>query len=494
MNARPELAAPPPPERYVFPASFAQQRLWFIEQLESTGAAWNVRLPLRLAGLLDVALLEQALATVVARHEALRTTFGMRGGDIVQFVAGSVPVPVERVPLPAAAAGDPAGADPGERLRQLLGRLAGHAFDLREGPLLRAFLVEIGPDDHALLLLAHHIVSDAWSSGILFRDLAAVYDALTRGSPPQLPELPVQYADFAVWQRDWLTGPELDRQVAFWREHLTGAPALLDLPLDRPRPRLQTYRGNRVGHGLSPGLTENLRQLAAAEGVTLFMLLFAAFNVLLSRWSGQQDIVVGTPIAGRRRTELEGLVGFFANTLALRTRVDGAGTFRQLLRQVRATALEAFAHQDLPFEKLVEVLKPPRNLAHSPVFQVLFVLQNAPWDAECFGDLRVSPAEIAPGDTARFDLSVSAAEFEGRLWLGLEYSTDLFDDATIGRLATGFEALLEAVVAGPGTVVAVLPVQAPADLDRQLHAWQPAPTAAPAPDVWDLFLAQVRRT
>ncbi len=222
------------------------------------------------------------------------------------------------------------------------------------------------------------------------------------------------------------------------------------------------------------------------------MLVFAAFNVLLSRWSGQQDIVVGTPIAGRRRTELEGLVGFFANTLALRTRVDGARAFRELLREVRATALEAFAHQDLPFEKLVEVLKPPRNLAHSPVFQVLFVLQNAPWEAERFGDLRVSPAEIAPGDTARFDLSVSAAEFEGRLWLGLEYSTDLFDGATIARLAAGFEALLEAIVAEPGAVIATLPVQAEADRERQLRAWQPAPS--PVPGLLGMFASQVRRT
>ncbi len=494
MNARPEPADGLQAERFVFPASFAQQRLWFIEQLEGAGAAWNVRLPVRLSGPLDVALLERALAAVVARHEALRTTFGMRGGEIVQFVVSSLEVPVERVPLPPPAAAEPAGAGGEERLRQLLGRLAGHVFNLREGPLLRAFLVEVGPDDHALLLLAHHIISDAWSSGILFRDLAAAYDAFTRGSDPRLPELPVQYADFAAWQSDMLTGPELERQVAFWRGHLAGAPVLLDLPVDHPRPRLQTYRGSRLGRGLSPELTARVRQLAAAEGVTLFMLLFAAFNVLLSRWTGQQDIVVGTPIAGRRRTELEGLVGFFANTLALRTRIDAAGPFRELLRQVRATALEAFAHQDLPFEKLVEVLQPPRNLAHSPVFQVLFVLQNAPWEAERFGDLRVSPAEIAPGDTTRLDLSVSVAEFEGRLWLGLEYSTDLFEEGTIGRLATGIEALLAAVVADPGALIAALPVQAAADLDRQLRDWQPVPTAVPAPDIGERFAAQVRRT
>ncbi|MEO8445315.1 MAG: condensation domain-containing protein, partial [Gammaproteobacteria bacterium] len=486
MNARPEFSDGRATERYAFPSSFAQQRLWFLDELDGAGPAWNVRLPVRLRGPLDVPLLEQALALVVARHESLRTTFGMRGGDILQFVASRLDLRPEQVPLPGASEAE---------LRECLGRLASHTFNLREGPLLRVFLVALAPDDHALLLLTHHIVSDAWSSGVLFRDLAASYAALVQGRSPALPNLPVQYADFAAWQRDWLAGPELERQAAYWRQHLAGAPPLLDLPLDRPRPRLQSYRGNRLGHALPEALTAQLKALAAAEGVTLFMLLFAAFNLLLARWSGQRDLVVGTPIAGRRRTELEGLVGFFANTLALRTRVDPAASFRELLQQVRATALEAFAHQDLPFEKLVEVLRPPRSLAHSPVFQVLFVLQNTPWEAQAFADLAVAPAEIAPGDTARFDLSVSATEFEGRLWLGLEYSTDLFADDTVGRLATGFETLLAALVADPAASLAALPVQSPADRDRQLRDWQPAPTALPAPaDVYGLFAAQARRT
>jgi amino acid adenylation domain-containing protein len=486
VNARAEPAAGGQPERYVFPASFAQQRLWFLEQLEGTGSAWNVRLPVRLTGPLDVAALEQALALVVARHESLRTIFGMRAGDIVQFVAGHADVPLQRVALPP---GDAASRE--ERLRALLGRLAAEPFDLREGPLLRAFLVVVAPGDHALLLVSHHIVSDAWSSGVLFRDLALAYAALARGREPAWPELPVQYADFAVWQRDWLSGPELERQVAWWREHLAGAPAVLDLPLDHPRPRLQSYRGTRLGHALPPELTARLKQVAAGEGATLFMLLFAAFNALLARWSGQHDLVVGTPIAGRRRTELEGLVGFFANTLALRTRVEPRQPFRELLRAVRGTSLDAFAHQDLPFEKLVEVLRPARSLAHSPVFQVLFVLQNAPWDADGFGDLAVAPAEMAPGDSSRFDLSLSVAEFEGRLWLGLEYCTDLFAGATVEALARGYEALLAGVAADAGTPVAELPVESPADRARQLHDWQPAWTGPPA-DALAQFAARVR--
>jgi len=473
-------------ERYAFPASFAQQRLWFIEQLERTGAAWNVRLPVRLKGPLDAALLGEALALVVDRHESLRTTLGMRHGEIVQFVASRMEVPLVQVPLP----GGPGDAE--ARLRDLLGQLASEPFDLATGPLLRACLVPLGPDDHALLLLAHHVVSDAWSSGVLFRDLADAYAARARGGAPAWLPLPVQYADFAVWQREWLAGPELERQVAWWRDHLEGAPVLLDLPLDHPRPRLQGYRGTRTGHALTPELTVALKQLAVREGVTPFMLLFAAFNLLLGRWSGQRDLVIGTPIAGRRRTELEGLVGFFANTLALRTRLEPRQSFRQLLRAVRATALEAFEHQDLPFEKLVEVLRPPRSLAHSPLFQVLFALQNVPWEAGRFGDLAVAPAEIAPGTATRFDLSVSATEFEGRLWLGLEYSTDLFEADTIARLATGFETLLAAVVADPAADLSLLPVEHPADRERQLRDWQGP--VAPVPDLADLLAAGARAT
>jgi non-ribosomal peptide synthetase component F len=492
VNARPEHLAPA--QRYAFPASFAQQRLWFLDQLDGAGPVWNVRLPVRLCGALDVPALEQAVAAVVARHESLRTTFGMRGGEILQFVASTMAVPVEHVAMRGATEDD---------VRCRLGELAAHSFDIREGPLLRVFLVEQAAGLHVLLLLSHHIVSDAWSSGVLFQDLAAAYRAIVSGGQPTLPDLAVQYADFAVWQRDWLSGAELAQQLAFWRQHLAGAPVFLDLPLDHPRPRLQTYKGNRTGRGLPPDLSAELKRLASAEGVTLFMVLFAAFNVMLARWSGQYDLVVGTPIAGRRRTELEGLVGFFANTLAIRTRVDAAGDFRALLRQVRATSLEAFTHQDLPFEKLVEVLKPPRSLAHSPLFQVLFVVQNTPWEAGKFGDLQVSPAEIAAGGSARFDLAVSVSDYDGQLWLGLEYSTDLFDAGTIERLAAGFEALLAAIVAEPAAVIGTLPVQAHADRQRQLHDWQPLATPAATfepgtsptdGDVYSMFAAQARRT
>ncbi len=401
---------------YIFPSSFAQQRLWFLDQLEGPGAVYNLKMPLRLSGPLDQDSLQRALDAVVARHESLRTSFATRGFDVVQRVVSQLELPVQQIEL--------YGASEAELMTKL-NELASLSFDLQSGPLLRVHLLRLMPQgaEHVLLLVMHHIVSDAWSAGVLYRDLAAYYSAFSRGAVAALPELPVQYADFAVWQRDWLAGAELERQMAFWREHLQGAPPLLDLPTDRPRPALQTIKGNRLGQALAGGTRARLQTLAAEEGVTLFMLLFAAFNLLLARWSGQSDLVIGTPIAGRRRSELEPLIGCFANTLAIRTRLDGAGDFRALLMRVRSTALGAFAHQELPFEKLVELLQPPRNLSHSPLFQVMFILQNTPWEAVEFGALAVKPAEMAAADTAKFELTVSVSEFESQLWLALEYNT-----------------------------------------------------------------------
>ncbi len=442
---------------YVFPASFAQQRLWFLDQLEGASAVYNLKMALRLSGPLDQACLQRAVDAVVARHESLRTSFAMRGTDVVQRVASQLDVPVQSLALEGAS---------DAVLAAKLNELGAASFDLQHGPLLRVHLLRMEATSHVLLLVMHHIVSDAWSAGILYRDLAAYYSAFSTGATAQLPELPVQYADFAVWQRDWLAGAELERQLAYWREHLQGAPPLLDLPIDRPRPALQSYNGNRLSRALPIELSARLQTLAAAEGVTLYMLLFAAFNLLLSRWSGQSDLVVGTPIAGRRRSELEALIGCFANTLAIRTQLDGLGGFRELLARVRSITLGAFSHQELPFEKLVEVLQPPRNLSHAPLFQVMFILQNTPWETDAFGGLAVQPADIAAAGTAKFELTVSVAEFESQLWLALEYNSDLFDADTIERLGAGFETLLAAIVADPSASLAVLPVQTEAD--RQL--------------------------
>ena len=446
----------------IFPLSFAQRRLWFLDQLEGQGAAYHVRLPVRLRGELNAQALQQAVDAIVVRHESLRTAIEIRQGEPVQVIRKHVSVPVQLI--------DMTGENE-DSLRARSAELAGQPFDLHQPPLLRVYLLRERADSHQLLVVTHHIISDAWSSGVLFRDLMVCYEAFLQGCNPQLPELTVQYADYAVWQRDWLAGAELDRQLDYWRETLAGAPALLPLPTDRPRPAMQSYRGSRWAHFLSPSLTQSLKTLAQQESATLFMVLLAAFQALLARYSGQPDIVVGTPVAGRRRSELEELIGFFANTLVLRAQCDSELSFRKLLAQVRARSLAAFSHQELPFERLVEALQPERQLSHTPVFQVMFVLQNVPWQAQGLTALDVEPGVIAPVDAAKFDLTLSMAEGDDGLWANFEYNTDLFDDKTIERIAESFECLLDALVRQPECSVGSLPLQADAAMRAQQAAW-----------------------
>ena len=356
-------------------------------------------------------------------------------------------------------------------LRQCLGRLANWNFDIEKGPLLKVFVIRETAQRHTLLLLTHHMISDAWSSGVLFRDLMKFYAALGRGSRPGLPELPVQYADYAVWQRDWLAGPELQRQLEYWQRALQGAAPLLELPTDRPRPARQTYRGSRWALHVDSALLQALRALAVGQSATLYMVLLSAFYILLSRYAGQRDVVVGSPIAGRQRTELENLVGFFANTLALRADCDPQLSFNEFLQQVRQLSLESFAHQDLPFERLVEALQPARRLSHAPIFQVMFVLQNAPWEAETIDELSFSPAEMAPGDSSKYDLTLSVAEADDGLWASFEYSTDLFDAMTMQRFASAYDSLLRAIVENPACTLLDLPLQQAGLLQAEQAAW-----------------------
>jgi len=447
----------------LFPLSFAQQRLWFLEQLEQPGAAYNVRLPLRLRGPLDRVRLQVALDALVARHESLRTRFVTIDDEPWQSVAPEGRIELEYFAIPDLIRG----------IRAQLGELCAHTFDLATGPLLRACLLRISDEEHVLLLLTHHIISDAWSSGVLFRDLAALYDGAS------LAELPVQYADYVVWQRDWLRGEELERQLGYWREHLAGAPAVTALPLDRPRPARQSWRGSRSSRPLPPALATALKQVAISERVSLFMLLLAAFKALLYRYGSGDDLVIGTPIAGRRRSELESVVGLFANTLALRTRLAGNSEFRTLLSSVRQTVLSAWEHQELPFEKLVEALQPVRELSHSPVFQVMFIQQNTPWEAAPMRELAVEPAEMAPARTAKFELTVSASEYQGELWLAFEYNSDLFDAATIDQLALSYELLLQAIAGNPAARIDTLPVLDAAMRKRITEEWNA--TALPLP-------------
>ncbi len=427
-------------ERYEFPLSFAQQRLWFLDQLEGPGTVYTIRLPVSLTGSLDRCSLQDAVNLVVDRHESLRTTFTDRGGEPLQVITAAARVPVQWHELTGSGRAV---------LHAQVGELAAEPFDLEKGPLFRVHVLCISATEHLLLVLCHHIVSDAWSSGVLFRDLASCYAALVAGERPQLSELPVQYADYTVWQRNWLAGSELERQLKFWRAALADAPAELWLPADRPRPPQQTYNGSRLTRVMPASLMMALNKLARDQSCTLFMVMLAAFNVLLSRYTGQDDICVGSPIAGRRRTELEGLVGLFVNTLVLRTDLSGRPGFLELLARVRSTTLAAFAHQELPFEKLVEALQPVRDQARSPLFQTMFILHNTPWEAQPIHGLEIEPGEAGPVETAKFDLTVSAHEYEDELWVNLEYNTDLFDQQSIDRLAESYQILLQAITQDP---------------------------------------------
>src|SRR5215212_8316317 len=415
-----------------YPLSFAQYRLWFLHQLEPQSVAYNLPVAIRLQGRLDVQSLERALSELVRRHESLRTRFAVEAEQPVQVISSETNFSVAHI----------AAATEAEVTR-FIEKEANQPFDLQAGSLFRATLLRVNAEEHVLVLTMHHIVSDGWSAGVLFRELGTLYGAYAAGEESPLQELPVQYADYAVWQRDYLRGEVLNAQVEYWRERLTGAAPVLDLPADRVRPAVQSYRGAAARFEVSREVSEGLKELGQREGVTLFMTLLAAFKVLLYRYTGQEDIVVGSPIAGRTRAEVEHLIGFFVNTLVLRTDLSGGPTFRELLGRVRETALGAYAHQDVPFEKLVEELQPERDMSHTPLFQVLFVLQNALRDELELPNLELHPLEVN-SEKAKFDLSLFMTEQEQGLKGVFVYSTDLFEPETIERLLGHFRILLEA--------------------------------------------------
>ena len=354
------------------------------------------------------------------------------------------------------------------KLQARLEVLAQTPFDLTADSLLRVHVLQSAADRHLLLVIMHHIVSDGWSLGILVRELAELYAGNCAGTPVMLRDLPVQYPDYAVWQRGWLTGKELQRQLSYWKHSLDGAPALLQLPTDHPRPAVQTFRGAHINRTLPPQLGEQLRTLSEAEDATLFMTLLTAFSTLLKCYSGNDDIVIGTPIAGRTRSEIEGLIGFFVNTLAMRTDLSGDPNFVNALSRVRRAALDAYAHQELPFEKLVEELQPERDTSHPPIFQVLFVLQENLAEQISFHGLTVKPLDFELG-SAKFDLSMFMVEFPEGLTASIEYNTDLFDAATIERMLTHFETLLGGIVAQPDVPISQLPLMDHAERQHVLQ-------------------------
>ncbi|HEU4326187.1 MAG TPA: amino acid adenylation domain-containing protein [Roseiflexaceae bacterium] len=456
-----------------FPLSFAQQRLWFLQQLKPDSPAYNMPCLIRIRGALDVAALAAGLEGLFRRHEVLRTTIALSDGQPLQQIHSPAPlalVPVDLSELPE----DERAAE----LARLAQAEAACPFDLSSGPLLRTVLLRLGTAEHALLLTMHHIIADEWSVNLLVRELSALYEAAAAGRPAALPEPPLQYVDYALWQRGWLHGEALEAQLAYWRAQLAGAPALLDLPTDRPRPAVQTFRGASHSFRLPEPLSEALRGLARGEEATLFMTLLAAFAALLARYSRQDDIVIGTPVAGRSQVELEGLLGCCINTLALRTALGGAPSFRELLARVRETTLAAYAHQDIPFEKLVEELQPERDLGHAPVFQVMFTLQHQAVTGLSLPGLELCLEEI-DNRTAKFDLTLIMAE-GATLGGTLEYNTDLFEAATIERMLGHFVALLEQVAAGFDGPVAQIPLLGAHERRLLTLVWAQGADAAPA--------------
>ncbi len=479
----------PVPRDRPLPLSFAQQRLWFVDRLEPGSPAYNMPYPLRLRGALDARALERSLAEIVLRHEALRTRFDTAGGEPVQVVdpAGPVALPLRDLrALPEAARE--------AEVRRLVTEEALRPFDLARGPLLRALLVRLAEEEHALLFTLHHVVSDGWSMGVLTREVSEAYAAFTEGRAPALPELPVQYADYAAWQRGWLRGGTLERHLAWWRERLADAPPLLEIPTDRPRPPVPTERGASRTFRLDPGVSASLASLARAGGATPFMVLLAGFQLLLGRYAGEEDVVVGTPVAGRARAELEPLIGFFVNTLALRTDLGGDPTVRALLGRVREGVLGAFAHQEVPFERLVEELAPERSLAHTPLFQSVFALQNQERVELRMGALEAEPLD-GGAETARFDLRLSMVEAEGGMEGSLLYRSDLFDAATAERMVAHLGMLLAEMAADPDRPLSALPAATPAERERMLVEWNATAVAWPeGACVHELFAAQAART
>ncbi len=481
----------PTPRKGDLPLSFAQQRLWFLDQLEPNSPFYNIPESVRLIGPLDVATLEKGLNEIIRRHENLRTTFETVDGRPTQVIAPELIIPLRIVDVQHL----PRAEREAEALR-LAQQEAQRPFDLTRGPLLRVRLLRLGEEDHIVLLTMHHIIGDDWSTNVLIHEIAVLYDAFSQGRPSPLPELPIQYADFAHWQRNWLQGAVLETQLTYWRQQLADLPPLLELPTDRPRPSVQTYRGHYKSFILPESLSESIKALCQQESVTLFMTLMAAFQALLYRYSGQDDISIGTPIANRNRAEIEGLIGFFVNTLVLRTDLSGDPSFRELLKRVREVALGAYAHQDLPFEMIVDAVQPERNLSHSPLFQVMFALQNTPMQVQVIpgSGLALSPVEAHSG-TAKFDLTLFMLEEGKQLSGALEYNTDLFDAATIERMLAHFEILLEGVVADPNQCISALPLLIEAERQQMLVEWNA--TTAPYPQdqcVHKLFEAQVERT
>jgi len=475
-----------------YPLSYAQERLWFLDQFQPASAIYNIPTAIEINAALNVRAVEEALQELLRRHEVLRTSFSNEDGGPVQLVhpPGSFKLQVED--LRSLSEGERAAA-----AQRLADEEARQPFDLTLAPLLRARLLQLAENRYVLLLTMHHIISDGWSMAVFFSEYGTLYEAYCQGRRSPLPELPLQYANYAVWQRQWLQGAVIDEQLNYWKQQLAGMPELLELPTDHLRPPVQSFRGGWQAFVLGAAVSRRLREISQQQGATLFMTLLSAWQILLLRYSGREDIVVGTPIAGRNREETEKLIGFFVNTLVLRSRLQRHWSFREVLAHVREVCLEAYAHQDLPFEKLVEELQPERNLSHNPLFQITFVLQNMLTTTPQTGP--GNPGETAPAgsftaevgtSTAKFDLTLSVTESGDYLIMGLEYSTDLFEAATISRLAQHFQTLLEGITDNPEQPISQLPLLTAAEREQMLREWNDTSKPYQPQCVHELFETQ----
>ncbi|MEG4490497.1 amino acid adenylation domain-containing protein [Microcoleus sp. D3_18_C4] len=484
-----EKILPQSRESNTFPLSFAQQRLWFFEQLTPGNFTYHILAGVRLTGTLDARSLDRSLNELVKRHEVLRTAFKTINGQPVQAIASNLELKILEIDLRSLPE-----TERDREVERLIAAEAKLAFDLSQAPLLRAKLLQLSDSNWVLLLSTHHIISDAWSMGIFIQELATFYQAFCTGKSSPLPELSVQYADFASWQRQWLQGEVLETQLAYWKKQLGGNLPVLNLPTDRPRSAVQTFRGAVHKFTIPKAIAEEIAQLSQREKATLFMTLLAAFKTLLYRYTGQEDILVGSPIANRNRREIEEVIGLFANTLVFRTNLSSNPTFKELLARVREVALGAYNHQDLPFEKLVEIIHHERDLSHNPLFQVLFSLRNVRTPEIKLPGVTLSSLEIER-NTARFDLALDLEEGLEGINATLEYSQDLFDASTARRIAGHFITLLESIAANPEQRLSSLPMLTKPEQQQLLFEWNNTQSEIPTNQcVHELFEAQAERT
>ena len=454
------------------PTSFAQERLWFLDQFEPDSSLYNLMVTFRVKGTVSLAALQRSIQALVDRHETLRTVFGTEDGRPVQIV-----LPALRLDMTVDDLSMMAPAEQDAELSRRAQHEATIPFSLTRGPLIRVRFTKLSERDYGIFMSFHHIIFDGWSVGVFFRELNQLYTAYAQGQTLELPELAIQYADFAAWQKEWLQGEALTQEMTFWKEHLAGAPGLLELPSDRPRPAVMSFRGGREPSKFTAEQTNAIEALARRHNVTPFMLLLAAYEVFLARSTGQYDFVVGTPIAGRTRVELEPLIGFFTNTLVLRAHVEGDPTFAELLLRVRDTALNAFVHQNIPFEKLVEELQPERSLSYNPLFQVMFAYQNTPDQDVRLSDLELSEI-LTKRISAKFDLTLTCMKDEGKIEGSFEYNADIFDVETVKRMCANFVTLVDGIIAAPEQHISRLPIISAPELHRIVREWNANPIRA----------------